>query len=163
MMRLIELKDTFVGKVLAVFVSILLATSLINVAAFATGQEENSTTPYQETIEDRATEEAPAQTEQVSDDAAQQPTADQSATEQTDESATVDDSASQASGSDVEATNEASSESGQEKAPANDGDNSGTSTEQDNAGQAADHAEQVQVQLKLAHATLVVDSKNRCV
>lgn len=159
MMRLIELKDTFVGKALAVFVSVLLATSLINVAAFATGEEENSTTPYQETIEDRATEEAPAQTEQVSDDAAQQPTADQSATEQTDESATVDDSASQASGSDVEATNEASSESGQEKAPANDGDNSGTSTEQDNAGHAADQAEQVQVQLKLAHATLVVDSK----
>ena len=55
MMRLIELKDTFVGKVLAVFVSILLATSLVNVAAFATGQEENSTTPYQESIDDRGT------------------------------------------------------------------------------------------------------------
>ena len=40
MMRLIELKDTFVGKVLAVFVSILLATSLVNVAAFASAQEE---------------------------------------------------------------------------------------------------------------------------
>ena len=46
MMRLIELKDTFVGKALAVFVSILLATSLVNVAAFATGEEGNSTTPY---------------------------------------------------------------------------------------------------------------------
>ena len=72
MMRLIELKDTFVGKVLAVFVSILLATSLINVAAFATGEEENSTTPYQESIDDRGATEASADTS--STDAAQEVT-----------------------------------------------------------------------------------------
>lgn len=135
MMRLIELKDTFVGKVLAVFVSILLATSLINVAAFATGQEENSTTPYQESIDDRGTGAESADVssanaaQEVSETA--QPAAQEPAAQPAVEEPTSSEPAAQPEPAAEESQNNATSNNEQGGAPASGGNQATTPAAQE--------------------------------
>ena len=164
MMRLIELKDTFVGKVLAVFVSILLATSLINVAAFATGQEENSTTPYQESIDDRGTGAESADVssanaaQEVSETA--QPAAQEPAAQPAVEEPTSSEPAAETEPSAEEPQNNATSNNEQGGAPASGDSQAATpaAQEQDKDQSAQAAPADATVKLKLDNASLVIKS-----
>ncbi|WP_294438713.1 InlB B-repeat-containing protein [uncultured Slackia sp.] len=172
MMRLIELKDTFVGKVLAVFVSILLATSLVNVAAFATGEEGNSTTPYQESIDDRGATEASADTS--STDAAQEVT--EPAQPAAQEPQAAEPATQEVVEPEPEPAPEPEPESAADPAPAKESQNNAatssdkgsSSTESSEAAKPAqdkDQSEQAApadatVKLKLNNASLVIKSDN---